>query len=211
MTTLHTPAISIDPGVEYAMSWAVWEFEDVAQPGGAPPTALSHGGDWLGFIHLMLFIPERDLGVVLLMNGHDTTISSAFENIAFDVALLALGLEAQHYPLQEDALTRNLKPLSVGIILLLFIGGMVAIRRLHGEAFSHQDGWLFAGLAVIDLALVIYTLLIRLPNGESSVRQVLRFELDLGIMLLVILLLTIGWGSMRTLWAIRRWRADTRK
>jgi len=211
METLHTPAVNTDPGVEYAMGWVVWEFEDVAQPGGAPPTALSHGGDWLGFIHLMLLIPEQDLGVVLLMNGHDTTTTSAYNNIAFDIALLATGLEAQRYPLQEDLLTRNLRPLSAGVILLLLISGFVAIRRLRGEALSHQDRWLLVGLAIIDLALVIYTLFIRLPNNESSVRQILRFEPDLGIMLLVILLLTIGWGSVRSLWAVQRWRESNRK
>jgi CubicO group peptidase (beta-lactamase class C family) len=211
MEMLHTPAATIDPGVEYAMGWVVWEFEDAAQPGGTPPTALSHGGDWLGFIHLMLLIPEQDLGIVLLMNGHDTTTTSAYNNIAFDVALLAMGLEAQHYPLQEDVLTRNLRLLSVGVILLLLISGFVAIKRLRDETLSHLDRWLLVGLAIIDLALVIYTLLIRLPNNESSVRQVLRFEPDLGIMLMVILLLTIGWGSVRTLWAVRRWREGTRK
>lgn len=205
--TVHAPAVTTGPGrVDYAMGWAVWTFEDAAQPGTTAPTALSHGGDWLGFIHLMLIIPEQDLGVVLLMNGHDTTISSAFENIAFDVALLALGLEAQNYPLQEDIVTQNLRPLSVALILILLISGLAALRRLRGDTFSRRDSWLFVGLAVIDLALVIYMLFIRLPNGESSVRQTMRFEPDLGLLLLVILLLTVGWGSVRSLWAIWRWR-----
>lgn len=84
---------------------------------------------------------------------------------------------------------------------------MVAVRRLRASALDRRDAWLLVGLAVIDLALVIYILVIRLPNNESSVRQVVRFEPDLGIMLLVILLLSVGWGTIRTMWAIRRWRA----
>jgi len=38
------------------------------------------------------------------------------------------------------------------------------------------------------------------------VRLVVRFEPDLGLMLVVILLLTVGWGSVRSVWAVQRWR-----
>lgn len=105
--TLHSAsAVTADTSVQYAMGWAVWEFEDAPPDDtGAPPRSLSHGGDWLGYNHLMLLIPEHRLGVVWLTNSHDGTISSAFSNVAFDVALLALGQEAQRYPPQEDILT----------------------------------------------------------------------------------------------------------
>lgn len=47
-----------------------------------------------------------------------------------------------------------------------------------------------------------------LPAAKSNVPLTLRFEPDLGLILLVILLLTVGWGSVRSLWAIRRWQAS---
>jgi CubicO group peptidase (beta-lactamase class C family) len=210
MTALHTPDPATGPDVAYAMGWAVWSFDDAALPGEEAPTALSHGGEWLGFSNLMLLIPEYELGVVLLMNGPGPTNGSAFSAIAFDVALLALGLEAQHYPPQEDWLTQQLRPLSVGLILLLLVSGVFTIRRLRGETFSRRDGWLFITLAMIDLALAGYLLLVRLPNAKSSVPLTLCFEPDLGLLLLVILLLTLGWGLFRSLWAIWRWRAKGR-
>jgi CubicO group peptidase (beta-lactamase class C family) len=211
MAALHTPDPATGPGVQYAMGWAVWPFDDAALLGDEPPTALSHGGEWLGFSNLMLLIPEYDLGLVLLMNGPGPTNGSAFSNIAFDVALLALGLEAQHYPPQEDWLTQNLRPLSIGLILLLLISGVAAIRRLRGAALSRRDGWFFAALALIDVALVGYLLLIRLPAAKSNVPLTLRFEPDLGLLLLVILLLTLGWGLLRSVWAVWRWQASHRQ
>jgi CubicO group peptidase (beta-lactamase class C family) len=208
MAGLHTPDPAIGPGVQYAMGWAVWPFDDAALPGEDVPTALSHGGEWLGFSNLILFIPEYDLGVVLLMNGPGPSNGSAFSNVAFDMALLALGLEAQHYPPQEDWLTQQLRPLGIGLILLLLISGAVAIRRLRGVNFSRRDGWFFAALAFIDLALAGYLLFVRLPAAKSSVSLTLRFEPDLGLALLIILLLTVGWGVIRSLWAAWRWQTS---
>lgn len=208
MAALHTPDPATGSGTQYAMGWAVWPFDDAALPGDEAPTAFSHGGEWLGFSHLILFIPAYDLGVVLLMNGPGPTNGSAFSNVAFDVALLALGLEAQHYPPQEDWLTQNLRPLAIILILLLLVSGAIAIRRLRGAAFTHRDAWFFAALALIDLALVGYLLFIRLPTAKSNMPLTLRFEPDLGLMLLVILLLTLGWGLLRSLWAVWRWQAS---
>ena len=202
--TLHTPDIT--GGSSYAMGWAVWPFDDAASPGEAAPTALSHGGQWLGFNHTLLFIPEKDWGMVLLLNSNDPATSSAYSNIAFDVALLALGREVQNYPPGEDWLSRHLRPLSVVVIILLFIIGFVALRRLRGQSFTRQDSRFFVGTAILDWGLVIYLLFIRLPNNESSIPLVMRFEPDLGIMLLVLLLLTAVWGSVRSLWALHRWR-----
>lgn len=209
---LHTPGVATGPeagATEYAMGWAVWTFDDALPDETAvPPTALSHGGDWLGFLHIMLLIPEKDFGVVLLLNNKDPVLSSAYSNIAFDVTLLALGLEAQHYPVQEDVLTRYLRPLSFALILLLLSSALLTRRRLNRTLFTTRDGWIYIGLALIDLTLIFYSLLIRLPNNESSVRQVLRFEPDLGMMLLIILLLTAVWGSIRSLWALQRWQGS---
>jgi hypothetical protein len=206
MALLHDPAVVSGPDVAYAMGWAVWTFDDAVLPGAAaPPVALSHGGKWLGFNNIVLLIPEYDFGLVLLTTGHDSTNSSAFSNIAFEVALVALGLEPAYYPLQEDFLTRHLRPISTALILLMVAAAVVAWRKLRRPPFARQDIRLFAGLALIDLALFAYILLVRLPGNQTTVAEVIRFEPDMGILLLLILLLTAGWGSLRSLWAIRRW------
>jgi hypothetical protein len=90
----------------------------------------------------------------------------------------------------------------------LLASGAIAIRRLRDAALTRRDGWFFVALALVDLALVSYLLLIRLPAANSSVALTLRFEPDLGLLLLVILLLTLGWGLLRSLWAVWRWQAS---
>lgn len=208
MNALHKPGVDVnDAGLGYAMGWVVWTFDDAVEPGSPPPIALSHGGDSLGFEHVMLIVPERDMGVVLLLNTKDLLIGSAFSNIAFDIALLALGQEAQNYPLQEDWLTQNGRTVGVGIVLALLVLNWIALRRLRSGIFSRRDGWLFAGLLVMDLALVVYALFINLPSMNINVPLLVRYRPDLGLILLAILLLTLGWGNLRSIWALRRWRA----
>lgn len=203
---LHAPAVSTDPNTEgaaqYAMGWAVWQFTDM----DGAPTALSHGGDWLGAKHIMLIIPERAFGMVLLLNSNE---GSAFSNIAWDVALLAQGQAPENFPAGEDWMTRHLRLLSVTLIIILLVSAWIAIRQLRQPEWHRKHGLLFAGLAVMDLAFIIYILAIRLPQNNTTVPLVLRFEPDLGLMLLLQLLLMIGWGSVRSLWAIQRWRSVT--
>ncbi|MFO7678665.1 MAG: serine hydrolase domain-containing protein [Chloroflexota bacterium] len=208
MVALHTPDPAISPGVQYAMGWVVYDFDDAALPGEAVPVGLSHAGDWLGYGHLMQLIPEYDLGLVLLTSGPDPHTASAISFMAFDLALLALGLEPQNYPANEDLLTRNLRPLMTALVLLLLVNGLVAVQRLRSGTFSRRDGMLFVGLAAIDLALVGYFLFVRLPTANATIPLALRFQPDLGILLVVILMLTIVWGSTRSLWAVWRWRAS---
>ncbi|MBE2198729.1 MAG: hypothetical protein IAE79_08975 [Anaerolinea sp.] len=90
--------------------------------------------------------------------------------------------------------------------MFLLVSGIFAIRQLRDANFSRRDGWLFISLAIIDLALIGYLLFVRLPNAKSSVPLTLRFEPDLGLLLLIILLLTLGWGLIRSLWAVWRWQ-----
>ena len=208
--TLHAPAVEVNnPDLHYAMGWVTWHFrEAVADETAAPPLALSHGGEWLGFRHIMLLVPEQDLGLVWLTSGGDPTIGSAVDNVAFDLALLAMGFDAQNYAPQEDFLRRNERPLGMATILLLLLAMPVAAWRLRGP-FGRRDRWIFIGLAVVDLALILYIVGYRLFESNTSVRHDLRFAPDLTLMSLVVLLLTIGWGSVRTLWAVRRWRSTT--
>ncbi|MCO5192329.1 MAG: beta-lactamase family protein [Anaerolineae bacterium] len=210
MEILHAPAVFTDPtgegAVQYAMGWAVWPFTDMADA----PVALSHGGGWLGVNHNMLIIPEKGFGMVLLLNSSDPTHASDYANIAFDVALLALDQAPQHFATQEDWLTRHLRPLGVGLTVFLLVTAGIAVWRLRQTGWRRSDSLLFIALALIDLALIIYLLAFRLPQNTTNVSLVVRFEPDLGLLLVLQLLLTIGWGSGRSFWAIRRWQSAGR-
>lgn len=207
MATLHEPAVVINPdgGVEYAMGWTVWDFPEAAPSGGEPVITLSHGGGWLGSNTMMLIIPERDLGVFTFMSGGDDTNDDALDNVIFNVALLALGLEPSLPEPQVTGIDAWWRWIGLGLILYLLIAALWAIRRLRAQTLRRRDAWLFLVLAVIDLALIAYFLLVQLPENLTTVPLMLRFSPDLGVLLVIALLLTGVWGTIRTLWAIRRW------
>ena len=208
VATLHAPAVAINPEGEarHAMGWFVWPFPE-ANPGGDPPSALSHGGDWLGAKSMMLLIPERDLGIFTVMSGGDDASDPAFDNVIFNVALLALGLEPSLPEPQVTGLDAWWRWIGVGLILYLLAAAVWAVRRLRGQPLSRRAVWAFVALAVIDVALTLYFLLVQLPANLTTVPLMLRFGPDLGLMLVIVLLLTVVWGTSRSLWAVRRWRA----
>ena len=207
---LHEPAVVINPegGVSYAMGWVVWPFPEAA-PGGDPPTALSHGGDWLGARSMMLIIPERDLGVFTVMSGADGANEPAFENVIFNVALLALGLEPSLAEPQVTGIDRWWRWIGVGLIVYLLVAAVWAVRRLRGRSLTRRDGVVFLLMAALDIALIAYFLLVQLPANLTTPALMLRFSPDLGLMLVIALVLTAGWGTIRSLWALRRRRELT--
>lgn len=204
--TLHERGVIINPetGLGYGMGWFVWTFEEATLPGEDPPMALSHGGDWLGHKTMMLIIPERQLGIFTYMSGSDDARDAAFENVIFNVALLASGLDPSIPAPQPAGLDILWRPIGIGLILFLLASAVWSFRRLRRPAFHRRDAWIFVALAVIDLALIAYFLLVQLPANLTTVPLLLRFGPDLGLMLVIALILTAGWGTIRSLWTIRR-------
>lgn len=211
MTELHQKRIIINPetGLGYAMGWFVWTFEEAMLPGDDPPTALSHGGDWLGHNTMMLIIPERELGIFTYMSGGDDATNPALDNVIFNIALLASGLEPSLPEPHTTGLDAWWRWIGVALIVLLLILAVWAVRRLRQPAFSRRDMGVFLALAALDLALIAYFLLVQLPANLTTVPLMLRFSPDLGLMLVVVLILTAGWGTIRSLWAIQRRRSES--
>lgn len=206
LATLYTPAVvtNSDAGISYAMGWAVWPFPEAAPPNGEPPTALSHGGDWLGSNTMMLILPERNLGVFAALSGGDDATDPAFDNVIFNVTLLALGLEPSLPQPQATGIDRWWRWIGVGLIVYLLAAAVWAVRRLRLQTFGRRDGVVFLLMAALDLALIAYFLLVQLPANLTTPALMLRFSPDLGLMLVIVLVLTAGWGAVRSLWAIRR-------
>jgi hypothetical protein len=53
-------------------------------------------------------------------------------------------------------------------------------------------------LAAIDLILAGGLLFIRLPETNDTLALALRFNPDIGLMYILLLVLTLGWGFLRT-------------
>jgi CubicO group peptidase (beta-lactamase class C family) len=210
---LHTPGIQYSENSGYAMGWSVFSFPDMAAatPDGSTPIGVTHAGEWMSYTSLLVFLPELETGIVLLMNKHDPARMPEYFSMGWSLSMLAVGLE----PLETqsaDLIGKNIRVLLMVVIVLLGIGMVWAARKirqlpLKSGIDSRQKrklGVQMALLAIVDLALAGGLLFIRLPETKDTISLALRFNPDLGLMYTILLLLTLGWGTLRTLFFLRR-------
>jgi len=210
---LHAPGIKFGETAGYAMGWSVFSFPDmaVATTDGTAPNGVTHAGEWVGYTSLLVFIPELETGIVLLINKHDPARMPEYFSIGWSLSMLAVGLE----PLESqsaDFIGKNIRILLAAVIVLLGIGMVWAVRKIRqlspkSGSNSRQKRKLaiqMTLLAVVDLALAGGLLLIRLPESKDTLSLALRFNPDIGLMYVILLLLTLGWGTIRTLLFVKQ-------
>lgn len=211
---IHAPGVQIGGNVHYAMGWTQFPFEKAAPADGSGasiPLALAHGGDWANYKALMVLIPKQSLGVVILMNKQDWRHASAYEQIGWNTALLALGLPPAKFPVNEDFMTRYGRIFGVTLVLLLSASLVWSVQQLvRGSGWGRQDPqrrrWMrtfLIFLPLLDLALAGYILLFELES-LADLRLSLAFFPEVGLLYLLLLGLTIGWGFLRSVFAIRK-------
>jgi CubicO group peptidase (beta-lactamase class C family) len=193
VTLLHTPGVEIGPGIGYGMGWVRFTWDEAAAAGEAAPSALSHSGNWQGFITNMVLVPERKLGVFVLLNGNDPQRESAYFNIGFDLARLALGLEPANAAPGEDFLRQNGRALGLAAIALLVFGNLLLARQDGGQKRRLMLGIAFA----LDLIVAGYVIFL-IFDSQSSLPMLVRSTPDWALVYLGLLLLTLGLGSRRT-------------
>lgn len=54
-------------------------------------------------------------------------------------------------------------------------------------------------LAIVDPILAAGLLFVRLPDNNDTLSLALRFNPDIGLMYVLLLVLTLGWGTLRTI------------
>ena len=211
--TLHKPGIQYSDNAGYAMGWAVFPFtemEPVAQE-GITPTGIAHRGDWVGYYSILVLIPEMETGIVLLMNKSDASNASEMFNLGWSLCMLAVGLDPLE-PQPVDFIGKNIRVLLAVIIVLLGVGAVWAARKLRqlpskpgSNAQSNRKLVIqMTLLAIVDLALAVGLLFIRLPESKDTLFLALRFNPDIGLMYVLLLILTLGWGTIRTLLFLRQ-------
>lgn len=213
ITTLHTPGIHFGENAGYAMGWSVFSFPDMAPatPNNSVPKGLTHAGEWVGYTSLLVFIPELETGIILLMNKHDPARMPEFFSIGWSLSMLAVGLEPVE-PQSADFVVKNGRVLLAVVIVLLILSAVWAVRKLRQLTLkSGSDPWQerklaiqMTLLAIVDLALAAGLLFIRLPESKDTLALALRFNPDIGLMYIFLLMLTLGWGAIRTLLFLRQ-------
>jgi CubicO group peptidase (beta-lactamase class C family) len=214
MTELHRPGIQIDKWSGYGMGWWVGVDFDIASQNKNPelisytaPVVVSHEGSWANFRTIAIMVPQGKIGVVLLMNSDDPAVESAFAQVGWDVVSIYSGNEPSNYPPREDFIRQHALPIFIGLIILLLASCVWFIRKLRSlrqQPRADKSGWRkLLGYVVIPIAIDIllawFLLAIELPQARITVWGLLRNAPDLGLLVILVLGLTLGWGAIRTL------------
>jgi hypothetical protein len=168
---------------------------------------ISHEGSWSAFRTLALMVPQEDLGLVLLINTHDPAIESAFGAVGWDIVSIFLGREPAYYPPREDFFRRNAIPIMALAFVLLLASAIWIARKLrtwNENPVPPRARWtllLVYGFIplIIDALLAWFLLAKQLPDANTTAWVVLRMFPDTGLLIFLVLLLTVGWGALRTL------------
>jgi CubicO group peptidase (beta-lactamase class C family) len=184
----------------YAMDWGVMPI------GGVP--AVMKGGDNADFKTLMFLIPERRLGLVVLMNANYTFGSLLGDLrrplVPLGVAELLLGQPPTVFPASSTPM------LILGVLLFVVAvqaSGMARtatlLRRWHSRPEQRPQGWTAVAVRIglpllcnVGWGLVV---LVGLPTFVGWPLSFLRYIApDFGTTLLVSAVVALGWGITRT-------------
>lgn len=222
---LHRPISRPDPYSGYSgglVSYPLWAAGSLATDADPPsyrvPVMYEHGGDHASTATSILFLPEERWGVVVLLNMNDSAAPSRFHQLHTGIATLLLGSEPPATIAYEDPIAQYARAIAMAVVLLQVAGIMWALRRLRvwrRSPATRPQGAL--GVAVrlvpallLDVALTVaawWLLTDRAPGTPFEV--ILRYTPDVALLILLISILGIGWGVVRTVLSIRTLRSTT--
>jgi CubicO group peptidase (beta-lactamase class C family) len=188
----------------YAMGWGVFPNYE---PNNIKYTAVSHSGGGPYFSSFMLLVPETKFGMILLINVDDPTKDSILSWFGWIISEIYFGKEPSYPQPAESFLVQHSRIIFMGVIILLITGFFWSLRNLRyrhlmNKKYEHRLRFilLYAVIPlIIDALFSIYILGILLPQKVITIPIALVFVPDLGIIFIIILLLTLVWGSLRTL------------
>lgn len=199
--TLHTPASRISPEISYGMGWAIRSTPR--------STTIWHDGDVSNFHSHLRLLPDRHLGLIVLMNvggsEHSTPVNELVSGIA--AAVLAQG-QVPHDRSIRTTLSR-LAVMVPCVIALSWAGWCYrSLRRWQrrGEPTPRRlrRSWqLYAPLAV-ELSSV-GAIWILLPAAmQTPVAAIALFAPDVAAVAVITTVVALGCATARTLFAIIR-------
>jgi hypothetical protein len=205
---LHRPAVAEDDFTAYAMGWRVrpaWEFHDPTArlPEATLPLLVQHDGSWSTTRTFLGFLPREKVGIALLINANQPAIESELDSIYAGVWRILAGHPPRDFPPSEPILRRYGWQIALAAVLLLLAGAIWSVRLLRQllpprRVRPRPAALALASLLVIDIA-VAWLMWIHLPAAfETSTTAIIRYNRDVGVLLVVLALLSVGWGPVRT-------------
>ncbi len=197
MIETHSPAVPTPAtDTSYGMGWFVGPIN------GIP--AVHHQGETFNFHANMILLPDRELGIVVLINGENSMDllfgAARIADISKGVASLLVGQK----PPTPAANTTVwvVYGVLIGLIIVQVLGVIRSARNLQRQ--RRTDGQLKVGRHIVlplllNLVWALVTLVILPKMIFGLPLMILSTGLpDLGYTLLVSGLLALGWGILRT-------------
>ncbi len=140
------PQVAISASDEYGLGWIVSDYHGL--------TMLSHAGNTLGFTSEFAFLPERDLGIVVLTNQRLSPLNSAVRTRLFEmlfeqphsteeVLQFQLNLMRDQYAKILEQIERTAEPEAIDIAVGAYTNealGDVTIRRSEDGVLIFDAG-----------------------------------------------------------------------
>jgi CubicO group peptidase (beta-lactamase class C family) len=178
---LHAPAISQGGDKYYAMGWEVGTLDGMS--------AIWHTGDDSRIHSVIILMPERGSGAILLANATGFEQQSQVDDTAVGVFLMLNGKPAAPVSLPIGL---RLQYWALLLTPLLQILGILLVWRNR----QRIKGWGVLLTVILNLAVVI--LLFRLALQIITLPSMLVFYPEIGYGLIVIATLGIGWSVIYT-------------
>lgn len=200
---LLKPEVRIDDTRVYAMGWFARPLAESADPaagaGSVLPLLLEHQGEWGNTHTYQAMVPASGLGVVLLINGSDSSAPSRLKAMDSDVLRILHGQAPQPAAIREDSLQRYGWTLAVALLLAELASLALALTLLRGRPRRRR----LILVAVVALALdglLVWLCLVHAPaRFETQLAAIVRQMPDIGLFLVPALALAVGWSVPRTL------------
>jgi len=192
ITELHAPAILMGGNDHYAMGWVVGTMDEIP--------AVWHGGTDVSNLAMLILMPERGLGVVLLSNAGGFVQASQVDQMARGVVSLLNG--------------KPPVPISLPIasIFLYWIILLTPLLMILGIAYSWRY-WRNKGVGHILLTVILYggvalLWLFGVPLLTAPIWTTLRiFSPDFAYALIAGAVIGIGWSVIFTVMNLRARRS----
>ncbi|CCQ47213.1 beta-lactamase family protein [Pseudarthrobacter siccitolerans] len=207
------PGVRVDGSKMYAMGWFTRPLvESVpaaeAHDGASLPLLAEHQGEWGNSHTYVAMVPDSGLGVALVINANDTSAPSRLKAIDTNILRILHGHSPVPALVQEDWLQRYSWAVALGLLVAELLSLWLALRVLLRSSGTYDGGGrlprLASGLAALALdVFALWLCFIYAPaRFDTNLLVIIRQFPDVGVSLVPVLGLAIGWAVPRTMWLL---------
>ena len=188
---MHAPAVLEGGSSYWGIGWDISEFEGMS--------VITRAGDTGHFHSLIFLMPEKGLGIILLVNasGFEQMKSQVFDQVALGVFNMLNGKPAA--------------PVSVPFIMHFLYWSIlfIPVLQILGIVFVWQKRqrmkiWGVVLTVILNLAVVVVLLIY--AQSEMPLRSLLVFFPELGCFAIAVAVIGIGWSAIYTAMSLRERR-----